>query len=98
MVRDEQFLKLVKEFQNTVYTYDLWEKQHASQIVYKNFQRCLIGSARDLCDQEIGQDFVNLEEPSKETFDKHVWKLTITIIDEDAFDDKNEIHKIQKEI
>jgi hypothetical protein len=87
---DEQFLKLVKEFKNTVYTYDLWEKQHASQTVYKDIQRCLNGSARSLWDQEISQDLVNLEEPNEETFDNHVWKLTMAIIGEDAFDDQKE--------
>jgi hypothetical protein len=58
--------------------------------VYKDFRRCLSGSARDLWDQELSQDLVNLEEPNEGTFDDHVWKLTMAIIGEDAYDNQKE--------
>jgi hypothetical protein len=43
-----------------------------------------------LWDQEICQGIVNLEEPNEETFDNHVWKLTMAIIGEDTFDNQRE--------
>jgi hypothetical protein len=43
-----------------------------------------------LWDQELSQDLVNLEETNAETFDDHVWRLTIAIIGEDAYDDQKE--------
>ncbi len=33
---------------------------------------------------------MNLEEPNKEMFDNHAWKLTMAILGEDAFDDQKE--------
>jgi hypothetical protein len=34
---DEEFLKLIKEFQNYVDTYEIWNDKHAAHTVYKNF-------------------------------------------------------------
>jgi hypothetical protein len=48
---DKEFLKLVKEFQNYIETYNIWQDEHAAHTIYKNFHRCLAGAARDLWDQ-----------------------------------------------
>jgi hypothetical protein len=71
---DEQFLKLVKEFQNMTDTYDLWEQDNGARTVYRSFRRCLGGSARDLWDQVIE---VEEEEMVRDelTFDNHLWEL-----------------------
>jgi hypothetical protein len=50
---DEEFLKLVKEFNYYVDTYNIWNDEHAAHTIYKNFRRCLAGAARDLWDQII---------------------------------------------
>ena len=50
---DEEFLKLVKEFNNYVKTYDIWTDEHAAHTIYKNFRCCLAEAARDLWDQII---------------------------------------------
>jgi hypothetical protein len=82
---DEEFLKLLKEFQNYVITYDIWEEEHAARTIYRNFRRCLAGAARDLWDQII----INLAEEedqdgNEETFTEHVQELTSAILGEDA--------------
>jgi hypothetical protein len=38
---DEEFLKLVKEFQNYVSTYEIWNDEHASHTVYKALEDAL---------------------------------------------------------
>jgi hypothetical protein len=45
---DEEFLKLVKEFQNYINTHNVWQDEYAAHIIYKNFCHCLTGAARDL--------------------------------------------------
>ena len=61
---DEDYLKLIKEFQNYIDTYEIWNDEHAAYIVYKNFRRCLAGAARDLWDQIIVQENDDEEEES----------------------------------
>jgi hypothetical protein len=48
---DEEFLKVVKEFQNYIETYKIWNDEHTAHTVYKNFHRCLAGATKDLWDQ-----------------------------------------------
>jgi hypothetical protein len=45
---DEEYLKFIKEFQNYIDAYKIWNDGHAAYIAYKNFRRCLAGAARDL--------------------------------------------------
>jgi hypothetical protein len=50
----EEMLKLVREFQNLVDTYDLWHiaptVARSAVIVYSDFRRCLRGNAREIWD------------------------------------------------
>jgi hypothetical protein len=48
---DEVFLKMIKEFQNNLDTYELWNDDNAARTVHRHFRRCLAGAARDLWDQ-----------------------------------------------
>ena len=81
---DEEFLKLVKEFNNYVQTYNIWnaQNQNAAHTVYKNFCRCLAGAARDRW------DLVNVLEEEEHrdeiTFQYHVRELTTAILGNDA--------------
>jgi hypothetical protein len=80
---DERFLKAIKEFQNYIDTYEIWDDNNAAQTVYQNFRRCLAGSARDLWDQiNVLED----EEAERDelTFDSHLKELTSVILGEDA--------------
>jgi hypothetical protein len=70
---DEEFLKLVKEFQNHVDTYRIWEDEHAAHSIYKNFRRCLAGSARDLWDQIIDD---GQEERDELVYGEHLIEFT----------------------
>jgi hypothetical protein len=75
---DEEFLNLVKVFQNYISTYKIWNDEHATHTIYKNFRRCLTGAARDRWDQ------INmLEDKDRErdelTFDVHTRELTSSI-------------------
>jgi hypothetical protein len=33
---DEQFLKLIKEFKNLIFTYDMWNKPDGSELTHQN--------------------------------------------------------------
>jgi hypothetical protein len=80
---DESFLKTIKEFQNYIDTYEIWNDNNAAQTVYQNFRRCLAGSARDFWDQiNVLED----EEAERDelTFDSHLEELTSAILGEDA--------------
>jgi hypothetical protein len=75
---------MIKEFQNYVDTYSIWDEENAAHTVYRNFQRCLAEAARDLWDQ------INvLEEEEEEvrdelSFDNHLKELTSAILGDDA--------------
>jgi hypothetical protein len=79
---DKEFLKLMKEFQNYVSTYSIWEEENAARTIYRNFRRCLAGAARDLWDQINVVD--DDEERDELTFENHVRELTRAILGEDA--------------
>jgi hypothetical protein len=79
---DEEYLKLIKEFQNYIDTYGIWDEENAARIIYRNFRRCLAGAARDLWDQvNVLEDDVERDEL---TFNNHLKELTSTILGEDA--------------
>jgi len=80
---DESFLKTIKEFQNYIDTYEIWEDNNAAQTVYQNFRRCLARSARDLWDQ-INVLVDEEAERDELTFDSHLKELTSAILGEDA--------------
>jgi hypothetical protein len=80
---DKEFLKLVKEFQNYIDTYEIWNDEHAAYIVYKNFRRCLSGAARDLWDQTNVLENAD-EERDELTFQTNVTELTSAILGNDA--------------
>jgi hypothetical protein len=88
---DKQFLKLIKEFKNLIFTYDLWNKPDGSELLYRYFRRCIAGSARDLWDQvnKIEED----EERDELTFETHLWELTTEIIEEDAYQSQKDYLK-----
>jgi hypothetical protein len=73
---------LIKEFQNYVDTYEIWNDEPAAHTIYKIFRRCLAGAARDLWDQV---NVVDEEEARDElTFLTHIQELTSTILGNDA--------------
>jgi hypothetical protein len=74
---DEEYLKLIKEFQNYIETYRIWDKENAARAIYRIFCRCLTGAARDLWDQVyvLEED----EERDGLTFENHLKELTSTI-------------------
>lgn len=88
---DEEYLKMIKEFQNYVETYNIWDDDNASSMVYQNFRRCLAGSARDLWDQ------INVIEGNEVrddvTFWDHLSALTKAIIGEDALHEQKDYLK-----
>ena len=88
---DEEFLKLMKEFQNYVSTYSIWEEENAARTIYRNFRRCLAGAARDLWDQinVVDED----EERDELTFENHVRELTSAILGEDALQNQKDYLK-----
>jgi hypothetical protein len=88
---DEEFLKLVKEFQNYIDIYNVWEDEHAAHTIYKNFGRCLAGAARDLWDQIniIDED----QDRNELTFDEHLKELISVILGEDALSNQKEYLK-----
>ncbi|MFN9979187.1 MAG: hypothetical protein ACK53Y_04700, partial [bacterium] len=73
---DEEYLRLIKEFQNYIDTYGIWDEENAARTIYRNFRSCLAGAARDLWDQ------VNVLEDDEErdelTFENHLKDLTST--------------------
>ena len=88
---DEEFLKLVKEFQNYINTYNVWEDEHATHTIYKNFCHCLAGAARDLWDQI---NVVDKDQGRNElTFEEHLKELISAILGEDALSNQKEYLK-----
>jgi len=79
---DEEYLKLIKEFQNYIETYGIWDEENAARTIYRNFRRCLAEAARDLWDQ------INVLEEDEErdelTFEQHLNELTNAILGQDA--------------
>lgn len=69
---DEEFLKLVKEFQNYVETYKICGNEHATHTIYK---KCLAGAARDIWDQI---NILKVEDGERDdiTFQFHMRGLT----------------------
>jgi hypothetical protein len=87
---DEEYLKLIRVFQNHVTTYEFWNDEHAAYTVYKNFQRCFTGATRDLWDQILE----NAEEKRDElTFQSQLVELTSTVLGSDAFQNQKEYLK-----
>jgi hypothetical protein len=35
--KDEEYLKLIKEFQNYIETYGIWDEENAARTIYRNF-------------------------------------------------------------
>jgi hypothetical protein len=88
---DEQFLKLIKEFRNMLETYELWNQENGVKATYRNFCRCLSGTARDLWDQI---NIIEEDEARDElTFENHQWELTQEIIGFDAYHNQKEYLK-----
>jgi hypothetical protein len=74
---------MIKEFQNYVNTYSIWDEENTARTVYRNFRWCLAGAARDLWDQ------INELEDEDEVrdelgLDNHLQELTSAILGEDA--------------
>jgi hypothetical protein len=88
---DEEFLKLIKEFNNYVDTYDIWDDEHAAHTIYKNFRHCLAGAARDLWDQ------INVVEEDQArdelTFQEHLKELIDAVLGEGALHNQKEYLK-----
>jgi len=91
---DEDFLKLIKEFQNYIETYGIWnqENANAANTVYRNFRRCLAGATRDLWDQI---NVVEEEDGTRDemTFWDHLRELTSAVLGEDALRNQKEYLK-----
>jgi hypothetical protein len=87
---DEQSLKLIKEFKNLIFTYNLWNKPDGSALVYGYFRR-FAGSARDLWDQinKIDKE----EERDKNTFETHLWELPSEILGADTYQSQKDYLK-----
>jgi len=88
---DEEFLKLVKEFNYYVDTYNIWNDEHAAHTIYKNFRRCLAGAARDLWDQII----LDEEDQARDelTFQEHLNELIDAVLGESALRNQKEYLK-----
>jgi hypothetical protein len=87
---DEEYLQLIREFQNHVATYEIWNDEHAAYTVYKNFRRCLAGATRDLWDQILE----NAEENRDElTFQEQLVELTSMVLGSNAFRNQKEYLK-----
>jgi len=91
---DEDYLKLIKEFQNYIETYGIWnqENANAANTVYRNFRRCLAGATRDLWDQI---NVVEEEDGTRDemTFWDHLRELTSAVLGEDALRNQKEYLK-----
>jgi hypothetical protein len=73
---DEAILKMIKEFQNYIETYNLWDEDNAARTVCRNFRRCLAGATRDQWDHF---NVIEEEDEVKKTRDyfkciKHRWE------------------------
>jgi hypothetical protein len=88
---DEEYLKMTKEFQNSLETFEIWENENAAHIVHRNLRRCISGATKDLWDQinTINED----EERDELTFSSHMAKLTRAVLGVDAFDNQKDYLK-----
>jgi len=48
---DKEFLKMIKELQHYLETFEVWDNANAARIINQNFQRCLSGATKDLWDE-----------------------------------------------
>ena len=73
---------MVKEFQNYLETFKIWDNENAVCIVYRNLRRCISGATKDLWDQinTVSED----EERDELTFSSHMAKLTRAVLGVDA--------------
>ena len=71
---DEEYLRMIKEFQNYLETFEIWDNENAARIVYRNFRRCISGATKDLWDQIIASE--ENEERDELTFTESLGKLT----------------------
>jgi len=88
---DEEYLRMIKEFQNYLETFEIWENENAARIVYRNFRRCISGATKDLWDQITASE--ENEERDELTFIESMGKLTKAVLGVDAFDNKKEYMK-----
>ena len=69
---DEEFLKLVKEVQNYIETFDIWQDENAAHTIYKTFHCFRTGF--------IGDD----QASDKLTFEEHLNNLISTVLGKGA--------------
>jgi hypothetical protein len=88
---DEEYLKMIKEFQHYLETFEVWNNANAARIVYRNFRRCLSGATKDLWDELniIAED----DERDELTFNDHVEQLTNAVLGEEAFENQKDYLK-----
>jgi len=88
---NEEYLRMIQEFQNYLETFEIWENENAARIVYRNFRRCISGATKDLWDQIIASK--ENEERDELTFTESLGKLTKAVLGVDAFDNQKEYMK-----
>jgi hypothetical protein len=88
---DEEYLRMIKEFQNDLETFEIWENKNAAQIVYHNFRRCILGATKDLWDQITASE--ENEDRDELSFNESMGKLTNAVLGVDAFDNQKEYMK-----
>jgi CRISPR/Cas system CSM-associated protein Csm3 (group 7 of RAMP superfamily) len=88
---DEEYLRMIMEFQNYLETFEIWENKNVAWIVYRNFRRCISGATKDLWDQIIASK--ENEERDELTFTESLGKLTKAVLGVDAFDNQKEYMK-----
>jgi len=88
---DEEYLKMIKEFQHYLETFEVWNNANAARIVYRNFRRCLSGATKDLWDELniIAED----DERDELTFNDHVEQLTNAVLGEEALENQKDYLK-----
>jgi hypothetical protein len=88
---DEEYLNMIKDFQNYLETFEIWANANAARIVYRNFRRCLSGAAKDLWDDlnTIAED----EERDELTFNEHIEQLTSAVLGAEAFENQKDYLK-----
>ena len=87
---DEVFLKLKREYQNLIDTYNLWEEPDANTLVYKDFRRCLQGTSRDTWDECL--DEVE-DDRGQDHFETVLWLLTEKVLGTDALENQKKYLK-----
>jgi hypothetical protein len=88
---DEEYLRMIKEFQNYLEMFEIWENENVAWIVYRNFRRCISGATKNLWDQIIASE--ENEERDELTFTESLGKLTKAVLGVDAFDNQKEYMK-----